>query len=139
MKRFIQGACFLVLVIAVIISVVTSLPTWFGAHFGGYRLLAHMMASGVIVVTLPLYAILRWTDWLTSPASGRGEPIAFWTMMVFGFLTIATMFVCMMPIASTATMRELVDLHGWLGAVMAIAVLANLLFFRRKPKAQGGS
>lgn len=134
MRKFIRRVCFLALLVAVVISVITSLPTWFGGHFGGYRLLIHMMGSGVIVVTLPLYAILRWTDWLTDIPSGRAEPIAFWTMIVFGFLTIASMFACMMPIASTGTMRELIDLHGWLGTVMAIAVVANLLLFRRKPK-----
>ncbi|TWT92618.1 hypothetical protein [Neorhodopirellula pilleata] len=131
MKRFIQRATFGVLLIAVIVSVLTSLPTWFDGHLGGYRLLGHMMASGVIVVALPLYAILRWTDRLTAPAQRlvklrRAEPIVFWGMVLFGFLTIGTMFVCMMPLASTLTMRALVDLHGWLGAVLALAVAANL-------------
>lgn len=132
MKRFIQRATFIVMLIAVVVSVLTSLPTWFDGHLGGYRLLIHMMASGVIVVALPLYAILRWSDWLKTVPRSAAEPIAFWSMIVFGFLTIASMFACMMPIASTATMRELIDLHGWLGSVMAVTVIANLLMYRGK-------
>lgn len=135
MKNFLQRGCFYVLLIAVAVSVITSLPTWWDGHLGGYALLAHMTASGVIVIALPLYAVLRWTDWFTTIPQRAGEPIAFWIIVVFGFLTIASMFACMTPITSTSTMRELIDLHGWLGSVMAIAVVANLFLYRKRRKA----
>lgn len=133
MRRFVQRAAFWLMLVAVFVSVLTSLPTWFDGHLGGYRLMVHMMASGLIVAALPVYAILRWSEWWTDVPRGVGEPIAFWTMIVFGFLTIASMFACMLPVASTSMMRELIDLHGWFGSVLAIAVIAHLGLHRRGP------
>ncbi|SMP53632.1 hypothetical protein SAMN06265222_104136 [Neorhodopirellula lusitana] len=132
MRNYLQLGCFLTLMIAVVVSVVTSLPTWFGGHLGGYRLIVHMMASGVVVILLPMYTVLRWGESLRNQIGTSLEPIAFWTMVVFGFLTIGSMFICMLPIAGTGTQREMIDLHGWLGAVLAIAVVLNLVLYRKR-------
>ena len=125
MKAWLTRLSGLALFVAVCVSVVTSLPTWMGGHLGDNRLLAHMMASGVIVVLLPVYGWLRLVDWLAEPRPTAGESLAFWSMMLFGFLTIATMFVCMTPMASTASMRELIDLHGWVGGVLALSLVVH--------------
>jgi len=127
MLKILRRLTFAAILIASAILVATSLPTWWGEHLGGYRLLAHMSASGILVAGLPLYAILRWTDWLTPGKTTRGSAITFWLMTFAGFLTIASMFACMLPTTSTATMRTLIDFHGWIGTTMAITAVLHLL------------
>jgi hypothetical protein len=126
MWKIIRRLCLVLLVIEIAVLVGTSLPTWWGGHLGGYRLLAHMVASGVVVVLLPVYGILRWTDWLTKPAVSRASGITFWLLIVCGFLTIASMFACMLPSTSTTWMRTLIDFHGWIGSTMAVVTVVHL-------------
>lgn len=131
MLALIRRFTFAGVLIATVVLFGTSLPTWWGGHFGGYRLLAHMAASGVVVIGLPLYAILRWTDWLSSPIPTRGSAWTFWALILSGFLTIASMYACMMPSTTTSWMVALIDFHGWIGATMAVAAIAHLATLRR--------
>ncbi|KLU01792.1 putative transmembrane region and signal peptide protein [Rhodopirellula islandica] len=122
MLSLIRNVSLLVLVIATAALVATALPTLWGGHLGGATLRFHMMASGAVVVLLPVYAITRL--WMRrQPASESAfEMGAFRTLLIFGVATIATMFVCMLPIASTDVMHDLVELHGWAGFAMAAAI-----------------
>ncbi|MFG0289996.1 MAG: hypothetical protein ACF8CQ_17580 [Rhodopirellula sp. JB044] len=131
MLTLIRNLTFGVVLLAAIVLFGTSLPTWWGGHFGGYRLLAHMFASGLVVVGLPVYAILRWTDWLSPPMPSRGSSWTFWTLLLTGFLTIASMYACMLPSTPTPWMITLIDFHGWIGASMLVAAIAHLVTFRR--------
>lgn len=115
------------LMIAIAVLAGTSLPTWWGDHLGGYRLLIHMMASGVVVLGLPIYAVLRWTDWRSPPTPSRASVISFWALVVSGFLTIASMYACMLPSTSTPWMITLIDFHGWIGSTMAIVAILHVL------------
>ncbi|MCM2370184.1 hypothetical protein [Aporhodopirellula aestuarii] len=127
----VRRICLAVVLVAIVVLVGTSLPTWWGGHFGGYRLLAHMTASGMVVVGLPLYAVLRWTDWLSAPLPSRASTWTFWALVFTGFLTIASMFACMLPSTTTPWMVTLIDFHGWIGATMAVAAIAHLITCRR--------
>lgn len=119
-----------VIIAAIAVLVGTSLPTWWGGHFGGFRLLAHTMASGVLVVGLPVYSILWWTEWLSKPNASRANVITFWALVFTGFLTIASMFACMLPTTSTPWMITLIDFHGWIGSTMAIVAILHVLTCR---------
>lgn len=116
-----------VLIAAVAVLFVTSLPTWWGGHLLGYRLLVHMMASGAVVVGLPVYAVLRWTQWRSVPSPSLPQVVTFWALVLTGFLTIASMFACMLPTTSTPWMITLIDFHGWIGSTMAIVAILHVL------------
>lgn len=127
MIQLIERLTLLALMIGIAVLVGTSLPTWWGEHLLGNRLLIHMMGSGVVVVTLPLYGFLRWSRWLAGKERKHGEPTAFWLMMVTGFFTIATMFASMLPLPSTDMLRTLSELHGWVGYALALAAIWTLV------------
>lgn len=135
MAKLLQIGSFVALLVAVGVLFGTSLPTWVGGHLAGNRLLGHMMASGVVVVLLPLYGFLRWNGWLHAPPRSWAVTIAFWMFVGTGFLTIASMFACMLPLPSTSAMRELIDLHGWLGSTMVVAAVFNGWFHFRHRQA----
>ncbi|MAP07306.1 MAG: hypothetical protein CMM00_00265 [Rhodopirellula sp.] len=124
MLSLIRNVSLLVLVIATGALVATALPTLWGGHLGGATLRFHMMASGAVVVLLPVYAIARLLMRRLPATESVMEMGAFRTLLIFGIATIATMFVCMLPVASTDTMHELVELHGWAGLAMAAAIAA---------------
>ncbi|MEO9595809.1 hypothetical protein [Rhodopirellula bahusiensis] len=122
MLSLIRNVSLLVLVIATGALVATALPALWGGHLGGATLRFHMMASGAVVALLPVYAVTRLLMRRQPVAESAFELGAFRTLLIFGIATIATMFVCMLPVASTETMHELVELHGWAGFAMAAAI-----------------
>lgn len=130
MVSLIRKVSWIAVLVAIVVLVVTSLPTLWGGHLTGIALLGHMMASGVVVVLLPVYAAARLMS--AGNAATRFEWAAFRVLLVLGVITIATMFACMMPLASTATMNQLVWMHGWSGfAMAAAAVLMACVGWRR--------
>ncbi|WDQ14971.1 hypothetical protein [Rhodopirellula sp. P2] len=122
MLSLIRNVSLLVLVIATGALVATALPTFWGEHLSGSMLRFHMMASGAVVVLLPVYAITRLLLRRQPESESAWEMGAFRTLLIFGVATIATMFACMLPIASTDVMHDLVELHGWAGFAMAAAI-----------------
>jgi hypothetical protein len=130
----IRNVSLLVLVIATGALVATALPTLWGGHLGGAALRFHMMASGAVVVLLPVYAIARLLLRRQPASESALEMGAFRTLLIFGVATIATMFLCMLPVASTDVMHDLVELHGWAGFAMAaaIALVVYATWARRK-------
>jgi hypothetical protein len=121
----------IVLIVLVTVLTVTAVPSWGGHPIEGFWLLLHMAASGAMVFVLPIYAVLGLIGWSNRTTQGvRTTPgvtppklsvIGFWGVVAFGLATIATVFVCMLPIPSTDQMHQLVAWHGWAGYAMAIA------------------
>ena len=107
----------------VLLLTITSIPVLFGGHLEGMLLLVHMMASGVMVFLLPVFG---WV-WLFRCASSPMQRFVSWLILASGFVTLLTMFACMLPIASTEQMQKLIDWHGFAGWAMAIFVLVFLL------------
>ena len=127
MKLMIDRVMLAVLVIVVAVLVVTSIPFLSGQSLEGRMLRVHMMASGVLVVGLPIFA-LAWTlRVINRAASGSIQRIGFWLVLVTGLMTTATMFVCMLPIASTTEMKSLMHWHGYFGFAMIPATVVLLL------------
>ncbi|MGB7323367.1 MAG: hypothetical protein WBD31_00745 [Rubripirellula sp.] len=117
----IRNGSLIAIVVATIVLVVTALPTLVGGHLADTRLLTHMMASGVVVTLLPVYAIARLMPSSRGLLDSPVQRAALRCLLLSGLLTIATMFLCMLPIASTDTMKTLISLHGWAGYALAIA------------------
>ena len=82
-----------------------------GGHLEGEKLLMHMMASGGLVVVLPLFALSQLSRSTNRLRSGGLQRCGFWLLIASGLVSIATMFLCMLPIASTEQMHQLVMLH----------------------------
>lgn len=109
----------LVLVVGVFVLMLTSLPWWWGEAIHGKRLLAHMTASGAVVVGLPLFAVFVFAR---GPQRGAAWT---WIAVTLGTATIASMFVCMLPLLGTASQRTAIGLHGWLGWFFAATLLVG--------------
>lgn len=118
------------LVIVVAILAATSMSAIGGNTLGGQTLLAHMMASGVLVIGLPIFALffLRYF-------SGRDrisvlQSLGYFVTVGMGLVTIATVFLCMLPIPSTHQMHSLMSIHGWAGFAMIPAIAVMLIGLR---------
>lgn len=117
-----------VLGIDMVVLTATALPTLTGGHLGGTVLLLHMMASGVMVALVP--ATLWWS---LAMARGRGLSSTFLWFVVFALATIGSVFVVMLPIASTPVMEKAVTIHGWVGyATAVLGLLACIAVWRRR-------
>ncbi|MEM9587962.1 MAG: hypothetical protein AAGA03_11840 [Planctomycetota bacterium] len=127
MIRLIERLAFLALLVSVIALTITSLPLTWETHLQGGWLMAHMMSSGLMVVALPLFAIARLLPAIERQGQAALHRFAFWCVVVLGTLTIATMFACMLPIASTEELSRLISLHGLVGIATSIATLVVLV------------
>jgi cytochrome bd-type quinol oxidase subunit 2 len=120
------------LVIAATIAVigvltVTALPSLRGGDLHGRWLLVHMMASGALVFLLPVFGFLGLARLVRTKAWTRIRAAAFWLALLCGFLTIGTMFVGMMPIASTEQMHSLITGHGIIGYGLSVSIVLFLM------------
>jgi hypothetical protein len=119
---------FLVALIAIIfVLTVTALPVLDGGHLEGPMLLLHMMASGALVIVLPLFALFCLGRSISRFKSGGLQRLGYWSLVITGLLTIVTVFVCMLPLPSTETMHELIAIHGYAGFAMVPAVVLLVL------------
>jgi hypothetical protein len=114
------------LVAVVIALAVTSLPSLGGETLGGQALLAHMMSSGVLVFGLPIFAIVFLRHFSARSTTARRQLLGYLATVATGLLTIATVFLCMLPIPSTHQMHSLMEMHGWAGFAMIPSVLLLL-------------
>lgn len=112
---------------AIAVLAATASPVLWGVHLGGMRLLLHMMASGVLVNALPLFGLWYLGRCINRMKSGGLQRLGFWSLIFTGVITIATMFACMLPIASTDQMHQLVDVHRYAGFAMVPAIVVLLL------------
>lgn len=123
MSLWIDRLLLFALVLVVGILTVTALPALFGGALGGKMLLAHMMASGALVVGLPVLALAFLRHFWGSTPIARSQQWGYLACVATGLLTIATVFLCMLPIPSTDQMHELILVHGWAGFAMVPATL----------------
>ena len=126
MTRWIDRLLIVALICVVAVLVATSLPSLGGDTLAGSTLMTHMLASGALVVGLPIAAMIL----LRHAVPGRRRSLTYRfgyiATLAAGLVTIATVFVCMLPVASTDQMHSLMSAHGWAGYLMvpAIALLA---------------
>lgn len=132
MKRWIDRILLIALAVVVAMLAGTALPVLGGGHLSGNWLLAHMTASGALVFALPVIAIGGLWRYLDVEAAGSLQRWGFWAVVLSGFLTIATVFGCMLPLPSTSDMETLIFLHRYAGWAMVPATLALLLGRRRR-------
>lgn len=130
--RLIDGAALLGVTLATIVLVITSIPTWWGDGLIGNRLMGHMMASGLLIFALPALALTRLPRLVAPRRSARAWRWAFWAMIIAGIVTIGTMFLSMLPIASTDRLHTLAWLHGWSGYALAALLAASLVLGGRR-------
>ncbi|TWU66390.1 MULTISPECIES: hypothetical protein [Crateriforma] len=118
----------------VILLTITSLPSLSSDHLGGSMLMAHMAASGALVFGLPLLAVVGFSKMVHPTTSNRRQRFGFWLVLITGWVTIATVFACMLPLFGTEAMHELMWIHGIAGFAMvpAVAVLCFGLVWIRK-------
>mgnify|MGYP003662959601 CR=1 FL=1 len=110
------------ILLVVLLLTATAVPSLQGQPLGGIALLVHMMASGVLVFALPIYGIVFLWRHIDVRVASAMQRTGFWLVLVTGLATTATVFACMLPIASTETMHELIRWHGYAGFAMVPAV-----------------
>ena len=115
MRLWIDRLFLAAITLFVTILAATSAPVLFGGHLGGLRLLLHMMASGALVFALPLFALYWLGRSISRSNSGGLQRLGFWTLLLAGVLTIASMFACMLPIPSTEQMHQLGFVYRGMG------------------------
>jgi heme/copper-type cytochrome/quinol oxidase subunit 1 len=96
-----------------------------GGPLHGNTLMFHMMVSGAMVFSLPVFALVWLPQMLDFEYRGLVLRAGFWLLLATGFVTIATMFVSMLPIAGTDDLHQLISIHGYAGFV---CVAATALF-----------
>ncbi|MEL6108834.1 MAG: hypothetical protein AAFU85_22730 [Planctomycetota bacterium] len=128
MLRWIHRILMIALLLAVGALAATAVPALGGGDLSGPFLLAHMFASGVLVIGLPVFALI----FLLHLVSPRSRTL-YWSyvgILASGVATIATVFLCMLPIPSTEQMHELITIHGWAGFAMVPAVIVFAIGLR---------
>ena len=115
----------LILVVAAL--AVTSLPSLGGETLLGRSLLAHMMASGFLVIGLPIFAIAFLRHFSARQPTSGLQNWGVLATIATGLLAIVTVFLCMLPIPSTHQMHVLMSAHGWAGFAMIPAIIVLLL------------
>lgn len=116
------GVGLLILVVAVLTA--TAIPSLAGEHLHGNRLLVHMMASGGLVIGLPILSLVLLGRMLSpGPDTSLGFRLGWLASVATGLVTMASVFACMLPIASTETMHQLVSVHGYAGFAMVPATV----------------
>ena len=80
-----------------------------------------------MVIALPLFVLVYLPRSISRFASGSLQRLGFWSLVVTGLVTTATVFACMLPVPSTDQMRQLIQLHGYAGFAMVPAVALLLV------------
>lgn len=127
MRRWIDQAFPIAIAVIITVLAVTALPALSGDHLEGSMLLVHMMASGALVVALPLFALYCLRQCLSRWTSHSAQRFGYWLLVFFGLITTATIFACMLPLPSTEQMKQLMQWHGYAGFAMVPAVALLLL------------
>ncbi|MEM6777242.1 MAG: hypothetical protein AAF670_06270 [Planctomycetota bacterium] len=135
MLRQLERLAMAVVVLATLALLITSIPWTRGEELHGMWLMAHMGASGLFVVGLPLQAVLFIALQRAIPTLHELEKTLIHSLFVLGLLTIGTMFACMLPIAATDQLRTLIQLHGWIGiSVVVLLVVIVVVRLTTRPR-----
>ena len=137
MIRVLEAILLLVLTVVVAASAVTAWSaTGERDALEGQALRGHMLASGALVVVLPVVAV--W--FLRRAVGGRGLSmlgrIGYWTLVAAGWAVIASVYVCMLPVTASDRMAGWIELHAVAGYLLCGGLVALLLGVRwRRPAA----
>lgn len=131
MNHWIDRILLALLVLVTLALTVTAFPSLSG-NLKGDVLRYHMLASGPLVVGLPICALV-WLRYFFAPEVSRRRRFLYLSVFALGLATIVTVFLCMMPVASTHTMHELMKWHGWTGYGLAAAVCVLVVSAFIKP------
>ncbi len=118
----------LVSVVAVLSA--TAVPSLGGGTLGGQALLAHMMASGVLVFGLPIFALAFLRYFAGKVPTAATQKLGYLATVISGLIAIVTVFACMLPIPSTHEMHQLMSIHGWAGFAMIPSIAVMLIGLR---------
>ncbi len=133
MKMILQTVCALGILVVVLILAATAIPAVFGGELHGVVLLAHMGASGALVVLLPVMTLLFFMRAVTTVEEPSLFRFGYWLTVIAGFATVATVFYCMLPILSTSQMRQVMFWHGVAGfALVAGSALFGLIVWNSR-------
>ncbi len=122
MKIWIDRLLILAVLVLVLVLLGSTVPWMISGHLQGSTLLLHMFASGALVIVLPLLTISYMWQNISRFKSGGLQRLGFWLLVMTGLTTIATVFICMFPIASTPQMHQLMRIHGYAGFAMVPAL-----------------
>ena len=136
MRIWIDRIFLAAITLIVTVLALTALPVLAGGHLEGNTLLMHMMASGMLVVALPLFALIYLGRSISKHKSGGLQRLGYWSLVLAGLFAIATMFFCMLPLPSTGQMRLLIEWHGYAGFAMVPALLLLLVGVSRPRRIQ---
>ncbi|MCH5376410.1 MAG: hypothetical protein JJ992_20775, partial [Planctomycetes bacterium] len=128
-----------VTLLSVSIPAVTAFgPMLQGEEVSGWALFAHMIGAGMFVFTLPVLAI-TWCEanrFDVRRVGERGRPVPrrfywlpkamFWILLAGGLIVSMTMLLSMLPLFGTSGLRELLDLHRYMGLVVVVALATHV-------------
>lgn len=131
-SKILCGLIWAAMLLVLALLALTSLPAISGEPLHGNVLLAHMIASGAMVALLPL---VIWFYPRRSKGLSKFSAFLFAAFGLVSWLTIATMFIGMLPLASTPLLAILITWHGWLGyGSVGLAILLLFFGFRSQRK-----
>jgi hypothetical protein len=136
MHYWIMRMLVIVITVAVGILALTALPFWVDEHMEGQRLKNHMLASGALVVGLPLLAIFGMPGASRQAASVAVHQLGYWLLILTGLVTMTTMFLCMLQVPSTEQMHQLIEVHGYAGFATVPAVVLLIVGMVRSRRIQ---
>ena len=134
MKAWFDAVVVFVVLACVAVLAITAIPFLVGGEIHGKMLLLHMMSSGALVFALPVLAVTQLMKTLDRSTSGGLRRLSYWATLSLGFLTIGSVFVCMLPIPSTQQMVSLVFAHGVVGFLMVPATILLAISYRLSRK-----
>lgn len=127
MALWIDRLLLVALVVVVVALAATSMPSLSGETLTGQALLGHMVSSGAFVIGLPVFALFFLRHLTGRSGVSRTQQAGYLITVLAGWVTIATVFTCMLPLPSTDQMHRLMEIHGWAGFAMLPAVGLLLL------------
>lgn len=129
MKRWTSLLVIVVMVLLILTTTVLAATAWGSilriGHMGSDALIAHMAASGVFVLLVPIAAVIvpRWASRPGSAAggqsggAGRVAGLLFWLWLAASWVTMATMLASMVQNLGTTGLLTMLSIHRWSGAV----------------------
>ena len=117
--------CFLA---AALLQAVSSFgPIVAGSRMSGWMLNLHMAVAGLFAVTITALGVL-WAEQASFAPEGStrfylGEKVAFWLMLVAGFMTIGSAMLGMMSWFGTDGQIALLRVHRYSGLLLLICVV----------------
>ena len=82
MRIWIDRIFLAAITLIVTVLALTALPVLAGGHLEGYTLLMHMMASGMLVVALPLFSLIYLGRSISKHKSGGLQRLGFWSLVL---------------------------------------------------------